>query len=158
MDIKNPMLQQAAQAVEAKVPPDLKNTYQRIILAGEKFMYSPKTHEMMMKQMSGPNPAEAAGEGIAKLFAILMKESKGTLRMEAAIPAMTVLLCDGLDFLEQAGRIKVDEQLLAAATEEMGSDILQMLGMTPDKLQQMMAQRGQPAAQPAGIVAGAQGG
>lgn len=156
MEIKNPLLKQAAQAVEAKVPAELKNTFQRIILAGEKFMYSPKTHEMMMKQMSGPNPAEAAGEGIAKLFAILFKESKGTLRMEAAIPAMTVLLCEGLDFLEEAGRLKVDESLLAAATEEMGSDILQMLGMTPEKLQKMVAQRG--GAQPAGIVSQAQGG
>lgn len=161
MDVKNPILQKATQAIEAKVPPELRNTYQRIILAGEKVMYSPQTHQMMLKQMkSNPNPAEAAGEGIAKLFAILLKESKGTLNMKAAIPAMTVLLCEALGFMEEAGMVQVTDQLLADATREMGSAVLQVMGITPDKLRTMMAQRGgQPGApaQPGGIVAAAQG-
>lgn len=158
MEYKNPLLQQVVAQVEAQVPPELRNTYERIFLAGQKVMYSPETREMMMRQFqSKQNIAEAAGEGIAKLFAILIAESKGTLNMKAAIPAMTALLCDGLDFLEGVGEIQVDESVLAEATSEMGSAILQVLGVTPEKMQGLLAQSGQ-AQQPQqgpGIVAGA---
>lgn len=161
MNSKNPILQKAAQAIEAKVPAEMRPTMQRIVLAGEKVMYSPQTHKMMIQQMnSNPNPAEAAGEGIAKLFAILLRESKGTLNMKAAIPAMTLLLCEALGFMEEAGKVKVSEQLVAEATREMGSALLQIIGVTPEKLQSMIASKGQPApgaAQPAGIVTQAQG-
>lgn len=157
MKIDNPILQQAIQAVEAKVPADLRRTYDRIILAGEKFMFSEQTRQMLMNQMkSSQNPAEAAGEGIAKLFAILLRESKGTLSMPAAIPAMTTLLCEALDFMEEIGYVQVTEDLLARATEEMGSALLQILGVTPDKVQSMLAS--QTGGNKAGIVNGAQGG
>jgi len=158
MALKNPLLQQVVEQVEAQVPADLRNTYDRIFLAGQKVMYSPETREMMMRQFSSQqNIAEAAGEGIAKLFAMLISESKGTLNMKAAIPAMTALLCDGLDFLEGAGRVRVDERVLADATSEMGSAILQVLGVTPEKMQGILAASGekQQGQQSPGIVAGA---
>lgn len=158
MALKNPLLQQVVEQVEAQVPADLRNTYDRIFLAGQKVMYSPETREMMMRQFSSQqNIAEAAGEGIAKLFAMLISESKGTLNMKAAIPAMTALLCDGLDFLEGAGRVRVDERVLADATSEMGSAILQVLGVTPEKMQGILAAGGekQQGQQSPGIVAGA---
>jgi hypothetical protein len=164
MNSKNPILQKAEQANTAKVQPELIPTFKKIVLAGEKLMYSPQTHKMMLQQMqSNPNPAEAAGEGIAKLFAILLRESKGTLNMKAAIPAMTVLLCEALGFMEDAGKAQVTDQLLADATREMGSALLQVLGVTPSKLQSMMANGKQmmPSAPserpPAGIIASAQG-
>lgn len=154
METKNPLLQQAMQDIEAKVSPDMLRTFKKIVLAGEKVMYSPQTHQMMLKQMqSNPNPAEAAGEGIAKLFAILLRESKGTLNMKAAIPAMTVLLCEALAFMEEAGKVQVTPEILSAATQEMGSSLMQVLGVTPEKLQAMLAKQraGQaPGAQPAG--------
>jgi hypothetical protein len=161
MQHRNPLLQQTVQQIQAKVPPDLMPTFQRIVLAGEKVMYAPQTHAMMVNQLKGnPNQAEAVGEGIAKLFAILLHESKGTLNMKAAMPAMVVLLCDALDFMEQTMGVKVTPQLLAAATKEMGSALLQVMGVTPDKLNQMMAkvQQQQAPAQPGGIVSSATGG
>lgn len=150
MKINNPLLQQAVQAVESKVDPALRNSYDRIVLAGEKFMFSDQTRKMLMNQLkSTQNPAEAAGEGIAKLFVILMRESKGTLNMKVAIFAMTTLLCVALDFMEEAGYVKVTTEVLARATEEMGSAILQIQGATPDKIAGMVQQRG---AQPQGLV------
>ena len=163
MQTKNPMLAQIEQQTEAKVPADLKPTFERIVAAGQKVMYSPQTHKMMTDQMAQGEPAHAAGEGIAKLFGILMHESKGTLNMKAAIPAMTSLLCEALDFMEQAGKVQITPDVIAKATQEMASSIMQMLGVTPEKLQGMMGkgQTAQPAQQPSqpaqmpGIIQGA---
>lgn len=158
MKTKHPMLVQIEQQTEAKVPADLKPTFDRIIAAGQKVMYSPQSHKMMLDQMSKGEPADAAGEGVAKLFGILMHESKNTLNMKAAIPAMNMLLCEALDFMAQAGKVEITPELIAAAMQEMSSSIMQVLGVTPDKLKEMAA-KGQGAPQqpqPApGIIQGA---
>ena len=148
MNINNPLLKQIEAKNEARVPPELQGTYKRIVAAGEHVMYAPEAHKLMMQQMSKGNPAEAAGEGIAKLLAILINQSKKTLNMKAAIPAMTTLLCEGLDFLEQSGKITVDQKLIDTATQEMGSSIMQLLGVTPDKLQAMVDQKKARMAEP----------
>jgi hypothetical protein len=153
MDSKNPTLQKMMQAVQAKVNPALANTVQKIVAAGEKVMYSPQTHDMMLQQIkSNPDPAVAVGEGIAKLFAILRKESKGTLNMKAAIPAMNILMCEALDFMEQAGVVQVTPELLASASKEMGSALLQVLGVTPEKMQAITSKQPGQATQPPGMI------
>jgi len=170
----NPILKQTEEAIIAKVPQELRNTMNRIVLAGKKVMYSEQTADLMSEQLKQPgDPATVAGQGVAKLFVLLLQQSipqgKGgvpTLNMEAAMPAMQVLLCDALGFMEEAGMMEVTPDLLATATQEMIAAILQFLGVTPEKLSELAAQRqagGQPQAtgQPEGAAqpaAPAQGG
>lgn len=163
----NPLLQKTEQQVQAKVDPALQNAFQRIVTAGLKVMYSQKSHDMMVSELKAHgDPAEIAGNGVAKLLGLLMSQSKGTMPMKAGIPAGTVLLCEGLDFMEQAGLVKVDQNVLAKAMQAMSSSFLQLLGVTPDKMGQMIAQARQqqaapkaaPPKRPAGIVAAAQQG
>ena len=41
--------------------------------------------------------------------------------------------------MEQAGLVKVDQNVLAKAMQAMSSSFLQLLGVTPDKMGQMIA-------------------
>ena len=50
--------------------------FQRIITAGLKVMYDPKTNDMMAKLKSQSDPAEIAGAGVAKLLGLLMNQSR----------------------------------------------------------------------------------
>ena len=84
--------------------------------------------------------------------------------MKAAIPAGTGVAVRGAG-LHGAGRlVKVDQNVLAKAMQAMSSSFPQLLGVTPDKMGQMIARaRQQQAAprlhhqkRPAGIVAAAQ--
>lgn len=168
---KNQLLMSVEQAAASKVPPEQKDRFEKIVLAGMKIMYSPETSEMMQSQLKKEgDPTENAGEGAAKLFGILMHESKGTMPMAAAIPAMQVLLCEGLDYMEQAGLIQVTNDVIAEATKAMMGYILQMVGVKKEQMNQYMqagmdagdAKSGAPgavqAAQPTapqGIVSGA---
>jgi len=155
-NIKNPILLKTEQVVQSKVPPELLKAFQKIILAGSKVMYSKQTSDMLSKEINAKgDPAEVAGSGVAKLMGLLISQSKGTMPMKAAIPAATVLLCEGLSFMEEAGRIKVDKNVLAKAMRALSSGLLQLFGVTPDKLGQMMQkQKQQP---PMGIVGKARG-
>lgn len=162
----NQLLMNVEQQVAAKVPQDQKERFDKIVLAGMKIMYSPETSEMMQSQLKKEgDPTENAGEGAAKLFGIMMHESKGTMPMAAAIPAMQVLLCEGLDFMEQAGMIEVTNDIIAESTKSMMGYILQMIGVKKEQMDKYMqagmqasdAKSGaapQATAQP-GIVSGA---
>lgn len=166
---KNQLLMNVEQAAASKVPPDQKDRFDKIVIAGMKVMYSPETSDMMQSQLKNAgDPAENAGEGAAKLFGILMHESKGTMPMQAAIPAMQVLLCEGLDFMEQAGLIQITNDIIAEATKAMMGYILQMVGVKKEQMDKYMqagmdagdaksgtAQPPQAAPQPQGIVSGA---
>lgn len=153
----NPLLAQAETAIQAKVQPQNLPLFQRIVTAGQKVMYSPQTHDMMLKALSGPgNKADIAGEAASKLLGVLYHEMQGKLDMTVAIPAGVMLLCEGLDFMEKSGSITVDKPFLAQAMKSMMTSTLQLFGVTPQKLAQMKqgaAQGGAPGASPAGASA-----
>jgi hypothetical protein len=171
----NPVLQQTEQKMQAKVPPQFQSAFQKIIAAGEKVMYSPQTRQMTIAQLKKPgDPAQVIGAAVAKLYGVLASQSKGTMPPQAGIPAITVLLCEALDFAEKAKLVKVTPQVLAQATHALMASLMQLMGVDQKKLalmaqnaQQRQAQQGQPAqptqpaqpaAQPAGgLVAQAQG-
>jgi len=153
----NPLLVQTESAVMQKVKPELKNGLQRAITAGLKIMYESKNGIFTQQLSKSQDYAHNVGEGVAKLVGMMFQQSKKTMPMNIAIPAATVFMCEGLDFLEKAGKVKVTPELLAEATQDMSASVLQLFGVTPEKMQQMIAakQGGQPATPPAGILAGA---
>lgn len=161
----NPLLVKTEQAVRAKVPPAQMKAFEKIIAAGAKVMYSEGMHKLILQQFqSNDNPAEAAGEGAAKLMGILINQSKGTMPMEAGMPASDVILLEILDMLDELGKLKVDKNTLAEAAQAKASALMQLFGITPQKLDEMMAkakpqeqarpepQPAQPQQQPRGLI------
>jgi hypothetical protein len=167
----NKLLQQTVQATLQKAKPQYVAAINKVVLAGKKVMYSPQSREMAMGELKKANGnPEAIGAAVAKLVAILMAHAKGTMPPEVFVPAGTILMCEALQFMEDAGTLTVSADFLAQCTKAMGSALLQMLGITPEKMQQLVAQKqgqpaqtaqpaqpAQPAAQPAqpGVVGGA---
>lgn len=134
--MKNALLGKIEQEIMARVPPDKMADTQKIVAAGMQVMHSPQSHDLMVKQLSGPGDiADKAGEGIAKLMGLLYNQSRRTMPIGPAIAAAQVLLCDGLDFLEQAKQLKVTNELVAEATKSMASNLLQLFGVTKPMLE-----------------------
>lgn len=183
----NALLQQTKSAVLKKADPRLVPTINKTVAAGVKILNAPQTQQMIKAQLGNGDDPETIGAGIAKVAGMLYNQSHNQLPPQILMPAAAVLLCVGLEALEEAGTIKVDNNTLAACTKAMGSSLAQLFGATPDKLQGMVNQSratgassgasgattGQPApalgspgqpgqpgqvvGQPAGVVAGAQG-
>lgn len=137
----NPLLQKTEQAVLAKVQPNLQMALQRTVSAGLHIMYGSKGNILAQQLSKTPDYAHNVGEGAAKLVGILFHQSKNTMPMNVAVPAATIFMCEGLDFLEKAGRVQVTPELLAETTQDMGASVLQLFGVTQDKMQQMIAQK-----------------
>ena len=152
----NDLMKKAAADRMAKVNPKLVPVVEKVVESGKKVMYAEQTRGMFLEAMKAGTDPESIGAAVAKLMGILQNQAKGTIPAEVLIPAATLLLFEGLAFLEDAGMATVDANFLAECTQAMGSAMLQMMGVSPEKLQGMMQQgapQGQPA-QPAGIVQG----
>lgn len=161
--LQNKTLQQADQALRAKS----KNpqALDRVVQAGLGTMFSEGGSKLFKEQIDKPGDiVDHAAEGAAKLVGVLYEKSKRSMPMDALVQGCMVLLFHGLDFLEQAGKVQVTPEVLAAATKAAGSYVLQLLGVTPQKLQQMTAKatagKGGPTPppKPAGIVSSQMGG
>ena len=150
----NPLLQQTEQAIMQKIDPKLQMQLQRTVTAGLQIMYGSKDNLIAKQLGKSSDYAHNVGEGAAKLVGILYQQSKKTMPPSIAVPAATIFMCEGLDFLEKAGKVKVNPDLLSEATQDMGAAVMQLFGVSPDKMQSMMAQA-QQRQQPPGIIAGA---
>lgn len=150
----NKILEQARQALLQKAKPELVPVIEKVVGAGRKVMYSDKSRGMAMQELKRATDPEGVGSAAAKLAAVLFNQSKQTIPMPVLFPATMLLMIEALQFLEDAGAVQVTPEFLAECTQATGSAFLQMLGVTPEKLQQMAAQRGQQAP---GLIAGAQG-
>lgn len=160
----NALLAKTKAAVLSKADPRLVPAINKTVAAGVKVLNAPQTQQMVKQQLGNGDDPETIGAGIAKIAGILFNQSKKQLPPQILMPASALLLCEGLEALEEIGKVKVDANFLAECTKSMGSSLAQLFGATPDKLQGMMnkTQGAQPMAQPApaappGIVAGAQG-
>jgi hypothetical protein len=162
----NPLLEKTRAAVLSNAKPQLAKPIEKTVEAGKKVMYDEKTRDMAVQQLSAGSDPESIGSAVAKLAAILFNQTKGTMPMQVLIPAATILLCEALQFLEDAEAVEVTPDLLAECTMAMTSAVLQAFGATPEQIQGYIdkaggggaARQAQPAGQPSGgIVAGAQG-
>lgn len=160
----NALLQKIEAAVEAKIDPKFAIGLKKTVSAGLMVMYSPQSHDMMVKQMQQPGePTELAGEGTAKLMGLLYTESRQTMPMKVLFPAATVLLCEGLDFMEKSGKIQITNDTVSAAMTSLSSNLLQLLHISQDQLHSIINKgaasiqkpQAAPAAQRGGIINGA---
>jgi hypothetical protein len=118
-----------------KMPPNLQNAYDRVVLAGMKIMFSEKTNQMVMKQMQGQGPvSERLGIGIAGLLATLFKESNKTMPPAVIIPAGVYLLAQAADFLKKSRIENIDDKAIGDAMQIFVETTIKMFGGDSDKV------------------------
>lgn len=132
----NEILQKTEQEILAKANPQLVPVIQKVADAGRTFMYADQNRELLAQQLSGDgSPEDLIAEGVAKLIGVLYNQSKKTLPMQVMVPASTIILCDVLDMLEQAGKVEVTPEFLASCMKSLSGNILRLFGVGPEQMQ-----------------------
>jgi hypothetical protein len=133
----------SAEAVSnnIKMPPELQEAYDRVVIAGMKVMFSDESHKMMLQFMDEEGPAdEKLGKGIAGLMLILFKESNETIPPQVIIPAAVQLLMRAADFAKKSGMEDITNEDVAGGIELMIAIILEKFGVDPSQFKQMLDQ------------------
>lgn len=137
----NETLNNIKQEIEAQIPKQLAEVFERAVLAGNKIIHDPKTHQMAMKQLQKEgDPADNVGEGIAKVVGLLYATSNKKAPIRVLVMAGVVLLCDAIDFVEQSGMVTVDDTFIAEATKSFISSFMQLMKVDPDQVPAMLEQ------------------
>ena len=133
----------SAEAVSnnIKMPPELQEAYDRVVIAGMKVMFSEESHKMLLQFMEGEGtPPEKLGKGIAGLMLILFKESNETIPPQVIIPAAVQLLMRAADFAKKSGMEDITNEDIAGGIELMIAIVLEKFGVDPTQFKQMLDQ------------------
>jgi len=124
-----------------KMPPELQEAYERVVIAGMKVMFSKESHKLMLDELQKEGPmGQKLGTGIAGLMLLLVKKSNGTLPPEVIIPAGINLLTRAADFIRKSKIEKITNGDIGEAMEVFISTILEKFGVDPAKMADMLNQ------------------
>lgn len=124
-----------------KMPPELQEAYERVVVAGMKVMFSKESHQMMLKEIQGEGPvSEKLGKGIAGLMLLLFKESNETIPPQVIIPAGVELLVQAADFVKKSDIEQVTNEDIGNAIEVFITMILDKFGADSKQIMAMVNQ------------------
>jgi hypothetical protein len=133
--LHNALLQQTEQALEARLKPDNRADYMKIVVAGLHIALDKGSAGFMAKLRTSQDPISDCARGAASLVLIMRKEAKGQMPMQAGIPAGLTLMLHGLDFIDRAKITPVAEAQLDRATKIFVNELFHKQGITPGMLQ-----------------------
>lgn len=143
-------LQQIQTQIEAKLPPNDHDAYRRIVVAGMKVMFDESTFADIFNSFNAERPVPSLVNGVLGLGVLLMKKSKGTMPVPAAIAAMNTLMLHAMDFLGKAGKLQITPELVAEATTTFLETVMQKMGMNQQTMGKIVQQTQQAAMQAKG--------
>lgn len=130
--MKNQALANIAEAQKAKLNKNMQDAFERIVLAGMDFIYkNEQTSAMSMQTIEKAESVPVGvGEGIAMIIMLLLSKSRGKMPMEAGVMAGYALVCEGLDFVEQKGILKVTNDEIDTAMGAYAQKLMNTLKIT----------------------------
>lgn len=137
----------AAVRGQMQIPPEMQETYERLVMAGKKILYSEQMAPEIQGLLQSPGDlGQKLGQGVVALLAMLIDKSNGTLPPQLIIPAGIELVVEAGNFLKDAGQA-VSKEDVAEGTATLVGEILQRAGVSLEQLPQMLS-GGRPQAAP----------
>ena len=125
-DPKDPLLNDMIDRLEAALPAQHKDDYQRIVVAGMKVLFSQDTGHLLDQGIAThkANLGRGVIDGTKKLIATLYQESGQRMSVPMSVPAAITLMCFMLDHIESATGAKVDADMLGKMIQALTQEIL----------------------------------
>jgi hypothetical protein len=132
--IENTLLRQTEAAIERKVPPNARDSYLKIVVAGMKYGLAKGKDGALASIKDSKDPVADAVVGAINVVGILRQNAKGTMPIEAMVPAAMTLLLHTLDFAEKTNLVNVTPDVLDRATLMFMDKIMRLMKMTPEEV------------------------
>lgn len=113
------------QALNAKIPPQDKESVDRVVVAGQKLMFSEQTHKYMLSSLLAEGDvADKLSVGMIRLVIVLLQQAKGNIPPNIMLPAASILLVKACQYVDktQGG---MDMEILSDANTMMITGIHQ---------------------------------
>lgn len=130
-------------SAQIKMPAELQEAYERVVLAGMKMLFSKETNKAaigIMQNQEGELP-ERLGKSIAGLLAELYRKSNQSMPPQVIIPAGVELLMQAADFIRKSKIEPINNKMVGDAMDVMVTTVLQMFKLDPGKIVQFVDQK-----------------
>lgn len=147
-------LKRIAEDTERKLAeknPEMKETYDSIVMAGMKAMWDDDgTNQQMTEylQMVKQDPSKAAqlvAHGIMKLLSYILPES-GLSKEEFMGPstyAAIIFMTQVLEYLHKQMGLPIDNELIAQTTKAISQGLFELYDITPEQIDEAMTRQSQ---------------
>jgi hypothetical protein len=115
--VKNKLLQQTEDAIEAGLAPDTRREYQRLVLAGMKAALKDGPKGILRNLPQSKDPVRDCAIGAVNVTFAMIKEAKGQVPEKAVVPACYALMLHALDIAAGIGKVEITNQVIAQATK-----------------------------------------
>ena len=132
--LKNRLLRDIEQKLEAGLIPEAKQEYLKVVVAGMKLALNKGPEGILAGLRDRPDPVHDAALGAVNIVQLLRLQSQGTMPPRAMIPAAMALMLQALDFAEQAGIVRIDQSVLVRATKVFTNTIFAAFKITPQQI------------------------
>lgn len=138
---------------EIKMPPSLKDMYEKAVISGMRVMFDKRSHKMLLDQLDQPGELDdKISSGIITLIYIIWGESNHTLPPPIIVPLAITLTLKAFDFLQKSGEPGATKEILGSALQKATHGTLSKFGVSEDQLKQFIEQNRQ-VAQDGGMTA-----
>lgn len=133
----NKLLRQASEAIEAKLTPENRGNYDKIVVAGMQAAIAKGLNGMMAGIVKYKDPIQACALGAVNLVLLLRGHAVGHMPEQAMVPASYTLMLQALSFCEEAKIVKIGVPELDRATRLWTNTIFSRMRISPANLSQM---------------------
>ncbi|NBV88392.1 MAG: hypothetical protein EBR88_02605 [Betaproteobacteria bacterium] len=128
---------------QIKMPAELQEAYERVVLAGMKLLFSKETNKAVIGvlQAQDGDLAERLGKSIAGLLAELYRTSNQSMPPQVIIPAGVELLMQAADFIRKSKLEPINNKVIGDSMDVMVTTVLQMFKLDPGKIVQFVDQQ-----------------
>lgn len=135
--LNNKILKATEAQIEANLTPDTRRDYLKIVIAGQRYVMHNGRNGLLASLKDRPDPIRDCVRGAVNIVSFLRRLSRGTMPVQAMVPAAMSLMLQGLDFVDKAGIVAIGRDELVRATRLFIDDICKAAGVTPEKLRQI---------------------
>lgn len=131
--------EQMVPDMESRLPPKLKEAWDRIMAAGMKFLFDKSTNPMVNDYLDGEGDiATKIGEGAAGLITFLYKESNESMPKELIIPSGMALMVEVVKYIQKSKTAEVTAADFGQAVQVYLEKVLGAFGATMDQMEQTL--------------------
>ena len=125
----------------AKMPENLKNAFERMIIAGMKLFYSKEVQQDINTPSDHGQPLEVQiGMSAVGIMGMLMKKSNDTAPPQVLIPAGIYLIVEAADFMDKSGKFEINDKVIGDAIEIFIVGLLKQNGIDENSAQKLAQQ------------------
>src|SRR4051812_14503031 len=122
-DVQNNILKAAEQKLESQLTPQVRQNYDKIVVAALKVALDKGPNGILASLRDSKDPIKDCVLGTINVVGLLRMQSRGTMPINAAVPACMSLIIHALDFADKSGIMKVGQEELAHAGKMFGNMI-----------------------------------